>query len=192
MRVILFNLFPYRADSERKKKRRVVVELAVGVLAGLLICNAVGNEFAARVAKKGQFMSNLTAMEAEMAERVNVVQAKKDRVTVLKRQVNALKTVQAESLLASQWVSFLDATVPSSVSMTRLYVVKGVLHVNGFTNTVSSLAGWVDDMEAGNSLFQSVDLVTLVAPRDEADGVTAPRHVFEIRAQLREASHESR
>ena len=28
MRVILFNLFPYRADSERKKKRRVVVELA--------------------------------------------------------------------------------------------------------------------------------------------------------------------
>lgn len=192
MRVILFNLFPYRADSERKKKRRVVVELAVGVLAGLLICNAVGNEFAARVAKKGQFMSNLTAMEAEMAERVNVVQAKKDHVTVLKRQVNALKTVQAESLLASQWVSFLDATVPSSVSMTRLYVVKGVLHVNGFTNTVSSLAGWVDDMEAGNSLFQSVDLVTLVAPRDEADGVTSPRHVFEIRAQLREASHESR
>ena len=127
-----------------------------------------------------------------MAERVKVVQAKKDRVTVLKRQVNALKTVQSESLLASQWVSFLDATVPASVSMTRLYVAKGVLHVNGFTDTVSTLASWVDDMEAGNTLFKSVDLVTLVAPRDDAEGVSTPRHVFEIRAQLREASHESR
>lgn len=192
MRVILFNLFPYRADSERKKRRRVVVELAVGVLAGLLICNALGNEFADRLATKDQFMSNLEAMEAEMAERVMVVQERKDRVTTLKRQVNALKTVQRESLLASQWVSFLDATVPASVSMTRLYVAKGVLHVNGFTNTVSALASWVDNMEAGNTLFQSVDLVTLVAPRDDADGVTAPRHVFEIRAPLREASDEPR
>lgn len=192
MRVILFNLFPYRADSERKKRRRVLVELGVGVLAGLLICHAVGNEFADRVARKDQFMSNLEAMEAEMAERVAVVQEKKDRVTTLKRQVNALKTVQRESLLASQWVSFLDATVPAGVSMTRLYVAKGVLHVNGFTSTVSTLASWVDDMEAGNTLFKSVDLVTLVAPRDETDGVTASRHVFEIRAQLREADHESR
>lgn len=192
MRVILFNLFPYRADRERKNRRRVVVELAAGVLAGLLICNAVGSEFADRVARKNQFLSNLAAMEAEMAERVTVVQAKKDRVAVLKRQVNALKTVQSESLLASQWVSFLDATVPASVSMTRLYVSKGVLHVNGFTSTVSTLASWVNDMEAGNTLFQSVDLVTLVAPRDEAEAVSAPRHVFEIRAQLRGASHESR
>ncbi|BET27289.1 Tfp pilus assembly protein PilN [Limnobacter thiooxidans] len=192
MRVILFNLFPYRADRELKNRRRVVLELAGGILAGLLVCNAIGNEFADRVARKSQFLSNLAAMEAEMAERVKVVQDKKDRVAVLKRQVNALKTVQAESLLASQWVSFLDATVPASVSMTRLYVIKGVLHVNGFTNTVSTLASWVDDMEAGNTLFKSVDLVTLIAPRDDAEGATAPRHVFEIRAQLREANHESR
>lgn len=192
MRVILFNLFPYRADRELKKRRRVLAELGVGVLAGLLICHAVGNEFADRVIRKSQFLSNLAAMEAEMTERVDVVQAKKDRVTVLKRQVNALKTVQAESLLASEWVSFLDTTVPASVSMTRLYVVKGVLHVNGFTSTVSTLANWVDDMEAGNTLFKSVDLVTLIAPRDDAESVTAPRHVFEIRAQLREANHESR
>jgi Tfp pilus assembly protein PilN len=192
MRVILFNLFPYRADRERRQKHRVAIELAVGVLAGLLLCNAVGNEFADRVARKGQFLSNLAAMETEMAERVKVVQAKKDRVAVLTRQVNALKTVQSESLLASQWVSFLDSTVPPTVSMTRLYVVKGVLHVNGFTNAVSTLASWVDAMEAGNSLFQSVDLVTLIAPREDVATEAAPRHVFEIRAHLREASHESR
>ena len=64
MRVILFNLFPYRADRERKGRRRVVFEMGAGVLAGLLICNAVGNEFVDRVARKSQFLSNLAAMEA--------------------------------------------------------------------------------------------------------------------------------
>lgn len=185
MRVILFNLYPYRAFREDKRKRRIFAELGLGLVLGLALCYSIGNEFAHRVAEKQQFLSNLSARESDMETRVAHVQTMKDRVAVLDRQVKALKTVEEESLLASQWVSFLDQTVPANVSLTRLYVAKQVLYVNGFTDTVSSLAQWVEQMEAGNSLFKSVELVTVTEPGNEPQGAVVKRHVFEIKAQLR-------
>lgn len=159
MRVILFNLYPYRVLREKRRKRRVMVELTVGVALGLGTCYAIGSEFGARVARQEVFLGNLSAMESEMATRVAEVQAMKDKVAVLNRQVSALEAVEKESILASRWVSYLDGTVPSNVSMTRLFVSKDVLIINGFTDAVSSLAQWVDQMEAGNSLFESVDQI---------------------------------
>ena len=116
----------------------------------------------------------------------------KDRVTVLNRQVSALEAVEKESILASRWVSYLDGTVPSNVSMTRLFVSKDVLIINGFTDAVSSLAQWVDQMEAGNSLFESVDLVSVTEPKQTVKGVVDNRHLFEIKAILRGAEHAPR
>lgn len=185
MRVILFNLFPYRVLRERRKKRRVIVELTVGTLIGLSVCYSIGSEFEARVARQQAFISNLSAMESEMASRVAEVQAMKDKAAVLNRQVKALQAVEKESILASRWVSYLDGTVPSNVSLTRLWVSKGVLVVNGFTDVVSSLALWVDQMEDGNMLFQSVDLVSVTEQKTVAkEDVNRPL-MFEIKAILR-------
>lgn len=194
MRVILFNLYPYRAFREKKRRQRVMVELFTGLVAGLLLCFLVGNEFSDRAAKKEHFLSNLSAMEADVANQVLEVQAKKDRLAVLERQIGALQAVERESLLASHWVSFLDGTVPPRVSITRLSTVKDVLTVNGFTNAVSSLAAWVDQMERGNHLFHSVDLVTLTEPADGSKDAKkdGQRHLFEIKALLRGASDATR
>jgi len=189
MRVILFNLFPYRAMRETRRKRRVITELAVGSVLGFWVCYGIGLEFDARLERQQGFLGNLNAMESEMTSRVAEVQAMKDKVAVLGRQVNALKAVERESILASRWVSYLDATVPSNVSMNRLVVNKNMLVVNGFTDAVSSLAQWVDQMEAGNSLFESVDLVSVTEPKKTVKGVVDNRHLFEIRAILRGAEH---
>ena len=189
MRVILFNLYPYRVLRETRRKRRFMAELTVGVVLGLGACYAIGSEFSARVARQEVFLGNLSAMESEMATRVAEVQAMKDKVTVLNRQVSALEAVEKESILASRWVSFLDGTVPSNVSMTRLFVSKDVLIINGFTDAVSSLAQGEDQMEAGNSLFESVDLVSVTEPKQTVKGVVDNRHLFEIRAILRGAEH---
>ena len=51
MRVILFNLYPYRALRESRKKRRLIAELAVGSLLGLGVCYAIGTEFEAILTK---------------------------------------------------------------------------------------------------------------------------------------------
>ncbi|WP_334119128.1 PilN domain-containing protein [Limnobacter sp.] len=185
MRVILFNLSPYRVLRENKRRRRVVAELCAGLLAGLLFCYSVGSEFSDRVARKEQFLGNLSAMESEVATRAQEVQAMKDRLAVLNRQVSALKAVEEESLLASQWVSFLDGTVPNSVSITRVSAAKDVMTVNGFTDAVSGLAAWVDQMEAGNELFHSVDLITLTEPATGGGEKASQRHLFEIKASLR-------
>ncbi|WP_341237507.1 PilN domain-containing protein [uncultured Limnobacter sp.] len=189
MRVILFNLYPYRALRESRKKRRLIAELTVGSLLGLGVCYAIGTEFEARVDRQEIFLGQLSAMESEMAARVIEVQAMKDRVAVLNRQVSALEAVEKESILASRWVSYLDGTVPSNVSMTRLFVSKEVLILNGFTEAVSSLAQWVDQMEAGNGLFESVDLVSVTEPKKTVDGAIDNRHLFEIRAILRGTNH---
>lgn len=195
MRVILFNLYPYRNHRESKRRRRVIAELSAGLLVGLFFCYAVGSEFSQRVANKENFLSNLSAMEAEMATQAAEVQIKKDRVAELSRQVGALEAVEKESLLASQWLSFLDRTVPNGVSLTRLSAKMDAMFIGGFTSSVSELAAWVDQMESGNALFQSVDLVTLVEAQPNAgSGTTAITanntagqevHQFEIKALLR-------
>ena len=191
MRVILFNLYPYRALRETRRRRRLIAELTVGVVIGLAACYSIGSEFAERAARQEVFLGHLSAMESEMATRVAEVQAMKDKVAVLNRQVSALEAVEKESILASRWVSYLDGTVPSNVSMTRLFVSKDVLIINGFTDAVSSLAQWVDQMEAGNSLFESVDLVSVTEPKKTVKGVIDNRHLFEIKAILRGAQHAS-
>ncbi|MCE2745160.1 MAG: PilN domain-containing protein [Burkholderiales bacterium] len=185
MRIILFNLYPYRALRETRRKRRVVAELAMGAVLGLGVCYAIGGEFQERVARQEAFLGNLSAMESELAAQVAQVQAMKNRVAVLSRQVNALEAVEKESILPSRWISYLDATVPSSVSMTSLLVSQDVLTINGFTDAVSSLAQWVDQMETGNSLFVSVDLVSVTEPSGTDKKVQGNRHLFEIKAVLR-------
>lgn len=194
MRVILFNLYPYRNLRESKQRRRVVVELVAGVLLGLLLCYAIGSEFSKRVALKENFLSNLSAMEADMVAQAAEVQKKKDRVTELSRQVAALQAVERESLLASKWLSFLDGTVPQGVSLTRLSTKMDAMFISGFTSSVSDLANWVDHMEAGNSLFQSVDLITLVEPSANASEMSeaGEMHQFEIKAMLRGAQDAAR
>jgi len=185
MRIILFNLSPYLALRETRRKRRVVAELAMGAGLGLGVCYAIGGEFQERVARQEAFLGNLSAMESELAAQVAQVQAMKNRVAVLSRQVNALEAVEKESILPSRWISYLDATVPSSVSMTSLLVSQDVLTINGFTDAVSSLAQWVDQMETGNSLFVSVDLVSVTEPSGTDKKVQGNRHLFEIKAVLR-------
>lgn len=185
MRVILFNLYPYRVLRENRRRRRVLVELGLGLVLGLLVCLSISSEFDARLEAKQAFLGNLSAMETDVAARVQEVQVMKDRVAVLNRQINALEQVEVESLLASQWVSYLDSTVPSSVSLTRLKVEDDVMFINGFTSTVASLAKWVDQMEAGNALFKSVELISVTDPGGEGAGSAIPGHVFEMRAMLR-------
>lgn len=196
MRVILFNLFPYRVLRENRQRRRIYGELCAGALLGALLCYAVGAEFSDRVAEKQGFLSNLSAMESELATRVAEVQAMKDRVAVLGRQVNALQAVERESLLASRWMSYLDGTVPENVSLSRVMVQDGVMTVSGSTDAVSGLAAWVDKMEAGNSLFKAVDLVSVTDPGSSNNtGSAAPensRHLFEIKAILRGADDAAR
>ncbi|HEX4856433.1 MAG TPA: hypothetical protein VFV28_06435 [Limnobacter sp.] len=197
MRVILFNLYPYRLQRERRRKKRVISELAVGAALGLLLCWSVTVEFSRRVEEKQAFTARLGAIEEEVAARVQQIQAMKDRVAVLKRQVNALTAVEKESVLASQWVSYFDATVPANVSLTRLFVTDREIVLNGMTPAVSSLGQWVNQMEAGNRLFSSVDLVSVTEQLDKpgkqdrqvspSTSTSTSRHLFEIRALLREA-----
>jgi len=185
VRVILFNFYPYRVLRENRRRKRALVELGLGLLLGLMLCLSISSEFDARLRAKQAFMGNLSAMEADVAARVQEVQAMKNRVAELSRQIKALERVEAESLLASEWVSYLDSTVPSAVSLTRLMVEDDVMFIDGFTSTVASLAMWVDQMEAGNALFKSVELISVTDQVPERSDSTRPGHVFEMRVMLR-------
>ncbi|HEX4878338.1 MAG TPA: hypothetical protein VFV39_00705 [Limnobacter sp.] len=194
MRVILFNLYPYRERRNVAKKRRVLAEMAAAFGLGALLCWMVSAEFDARIRNQQTYLQELGQMEADLARRVHEVQQKKDRVTALKRQVNALEAVEAQSMVAGELIAYLDESLPEPVNVNRLLLADGVLYINGHTKAVADLAAWVGQLEVEDTLFSKVDLVFVRTPEindsvAKKDTQTPDLHVFEIKAILTGGVH---
>lgn len=191
MRVIVFNVYPYRDRFKKAKTIRVFSELGVGVSLALALAWGVNTDLTDRLGKQQSYKTELSRMEEEIASRVARVQAMKDEAANLRRQVDALEAVERDSLVASNVLSYLDAGLPKAVGLTKLNFAKNVLVVQGLAESVPQLAKWVEGMEGNSALFKRVDLVYL---KDEqlnpANGGKAPDgspHQFELRLELQSA-----
>jgi Tfp pilus assembly protein PilN len=186
MRVIVFNVYPYRDRFKKAKTVRVFSELGLGVSLALALAWGVSTDLTERLGKQASYKTELSRMEEEIASRVARVQAMKDEASNLRRQVDALEAVERDSLVASNVLSYLDAGLPKSVGLSKLNFANNVLLVQGLTESVPQLAKWVEDMEGNSSLFKSVDLVYL---KDELNGKEPDGgpHQFEVRLVLQGA-----
>ena len=186
MRVILFNVFPYRDRHIKNRTARVASELAVGVGLAILFTFLVWSDFDDRLQKQTQYLNELATIEAEIASRAARVQTMKDEAQRLRRQVNALESVEKESVQASHVLSYLDKSLPQAVALSRMSFKDSELVINGMADSVPQLAKWVEGMESNLSLFNRVDFVFLrdaTRPSEKPPTTDGP-HQFEIKLRL--------
>ncbi|HEX4843249.1 MAG TPA: PilN domain-containing protein [Limnobacter sp.] len=190
MRVILFNLYPYRTQRNQAKQRRVVLEILMAMFAVLVFCYLVRAELDGDLERQQIYLQELGRLESDIARQVAEIQSKKDRIQVLKRQIEALEAVERESLVVSDLMAYLDASIPNQVSLRRLAFEDGVLTLMGTTHAVADLASWLAHLEAESELFSKVDLV-FVRLKENASKVEggALEHEFEIKATIQRGGH---
>lgn len=189
MRVIVFNVYPYRDRFKKAKTIRVFTELSVGVALILALGWFVSSDLNERLSKQQAYKTELSRMEEEISSRVARVQTMKDEAETLRRQVDALQAVERDSLGASNVLSYLDAGLPKAVGLTRLNFANNVLVVQGLAESVPQLAQWVEGMEGNTSLFKRVDLVYLKDDGSASKNSTAEigPHQFELKLALQSA-----
>ncbi len=169
MRVILFNFYPYRERRETASLRRYLVALLGTAAAAMMLAVAVTQEFQARVNSKLIYLDKLEIFKMQVAEQVQQTKAIQARVEVLNRQVQVLKSIERDSIQVSHWLSFFEQTKPTPVSLSRIFTKDGALQLQGATTTVEVLARWVDQMEAGNAVFDSVGLINVLEQEPSSD-----------------------
>lgn len=198
MRVIVFNVYPYRDRLKKGKTARVLTELGVGALLALGVVVAISSDFSSRLALQSTYKTELSRMEGEIATRVARVQAMKDEVQDLRRKVEALESVERESLVASTVMSYLDVGMPRTVGLKKMSLTKGVMLIQGVAESVPQLASWVQAMEQNAELFKRVDLMYVrdveqtaaEKPKDAVVNLDLP-HQFEVRLELTGASKKT-
>lgn len=186
MRVILFNVFPYRDRHIKNRTARVAAELAAGLVVAILFAFLVWSDFDGRLQKQTQYLDELATIEGEIASHAARVQTMKDEAQRLRRQVNALESVEKDSVQASHVLSYLDKSLPQAVALSRISFKDSVLVINGVAESVPQLAEWVEGMESNLVLFNRVDFVFLrdATRLTEKPPTSDGPHQFEIKLRL--------
>ncbi|MFN4327282.1 MAG: PilN domain-containing protein [Limnobacter sp.] len=189
MRVILFNLAPYRAHRYRLARLRTTATLAAAVVVALLIPLCVSLDLSEREAAQTAYMEELGTVERQIADRVAKVQTLKDEMNRLQNQVDALEDVERKSLRVSRMFSYLEATMPGQVGLKSLTMKEGDWSVSGYTDSVPQFAEWVQGMEKEGSLLKDVRVKYLrqvdaqnpnAGPANSASDKAASPHEFEL------------
>ncbi len=173
MRVILFNFYPYRARRENAALKRYGMAMVGTATLAIALAFSVSQAFQARVESKLIYLDKLETFKAQVVEQVQQTKDIEARVEVLSRQVQLLKSIERDSIQVSHWLSFFEQSKPASVTLSRIFTQDGALQLQGATTTVEVLANWVDQMEVGNALFDSVGLINVLeqesSSRTDAD-----------------------
>ena len=189
MRVILFNLAPYRAHRYRLARLRTTATLAAAVVVALLIPLCVSLDLSEREAAQTAYMEELGTVERQIADRVAKVQAMKDEMNRLQNQVDALEDVERKSLRVSRMFSYLETTMPAQVGLKSLTMKEGDWLLSGYTDSVPQFAEWVQGMEKEGSLLKDVRVKYLrqvderntgAAPAETGGAKAALPHEFEL------------
>ena len=185
MRVILFNFYPYRERREAAVLKRYGMAMAGTASVAIALAFAVSQEFQARVDSKLTYLNKLETFKAQVAEHVQQTKEIEARVEVLSRQVRVLKSIERDSMQVSHWLSFFEQTKPVPVMLNRIFTENGALQLQGTTTTVDVLANWVEQMEVGNALFDSVGLIKVQEQEPSSASVVedpASSHGFSLTA----------
>lgn len=191
MRVILFNLVPYRERALHRRRMAVLAQCSAGVLLMLAGVLSIHAELSGREQAQVAYLGRLHAVQAEIEQEVLAVQAVQTELAELQRKIDAFDAVEHAALQPSQVLALLDATTPQSADVAKVQVKAGVLTLSGNTQSVPSLAVWVDTLERYTTLFEQVDVVSVVALERSAQPVASSppptaTHRFELTALLKQ------
>lgn len=180
MRLILFNLMPYREQREARL-RKVFFIKAVVAMAGLLgLWWSVDSHFTERLLEKEAQRERIKQAETDIANRVARVDAMKSELDQLKGKVETLKSLDQKAIWSGQILSLLDSTKPRSVYVASIKVKGDVLEVTGMTSAVPVLSTWVKLLETEGNFLRGAELKLINAKTSDGKVDPTGLHHFDL------------
>lgn len=162
MRVITFNLYPYRSGREKAQQQKALIELSAAAGLAVLSCLMFTWDFSSRLSTKQDYLAKVESMKQSIAleaEKTNLI--KKD-IDSLQSKVSAIESVGKEALIPSRVFALLDRSLPSEVVLKGVAFEGSQIKIYGFTTSVPSLAGWLQVLELDKDAFSEVSLVRVI------------------------------
>lgn len=196
MRVILFNLIPYREVQEVRRQRRFWLTTGVAIGLAALFCHQLTTELDDRIAQKKKFLSNIEEVALQVSDRAKQAEALKKERELLKSRVQLLEAVDQRSLAQCKLFERFDSSRPDRSRISSLELKGNGLSVGGNTADVPILSAWVESLEQDKELFKRLDIVSVEKWRpaqldknvkgghQDWPGVSVDFHQFALRAEL--------
>ena len=195
MRVILFNLLPYRQIRLQRQRKRFWIQTAAVLLISVFFSFLISNDLSERLTLKGDLLAQIENIEQQIKDQAARSRALKEERDDLNRRIQTLESVDGKSNRHSQLFSILDTSRPVTVSLVSLSLEKDELKLIGLTASLSELSRWVNDLKNEKSLFGQISIVEVRSMSDSVtdvsakpDGETALNaanlHEFELKLDL--------
>lgn len=189
MRVILFNLTPYRERREALQRQLFLGESMLVLLGALLLCWSVNSVLDEKVNAKQAYLDRIHALQQTVADRVAEVDGIKKKLTTLQRQVSVLKSIESDSRFSSELLSVIDQSIPQGMALKRIVVSRDKVFLIGRTDNVNTLARWVAYLKRFPKVYSDASLISVTLAQDTKtnDKGIAPAdalHDFELQLKV--------
>lgn len=159
MRVVLFNLTPYRKVIEQKRQRKFWMLSVLVLSLGALFCYQVTSELNDRLAAKQKFIEDIEEVTLQVADRARQAEALRKEREILQSRVRLLEAVDKRSMAQCKVFERLDGSRPERSRISSLNLKSGLLAVSGETADVPVLSSWVEQLDEDKDLFDQTDIV---------------------------------
>lgn len=189
MRVILFNLTPYRERRETLRRQLFMGESALALLFGVLLCWSVSSVLQEKVDAKQAYLDRVHALQQTVANRAAEVDSIKKKLATLRRQVSVLKSIESDSRFSSELLSVIDQSIPQGMALNRIVVSRDKVFLIGRTDNVNTLARWVAYLKRFPAVYSDAALISVTLAQDTQtnDKGIAPAdalHDFELQLKV--------
>lgn len=159
MRIILFNLLPYRQIRLQRQKKVFWTQATAVLLVAVAFCYLITDDLASRVNRKSDLLAQIENVEQQIANQASRSQALRSERDDLIRRIEILESVDAKSARHSQLFSLFDSSRPEQVSLVSLGFEQEQLSLKGLTTSLSQLSQWVNDLKEQSALFRQINII---------------------------------
>lgn len=180
MRLILFNLMPYRELREAWVRKVFFVKAASALVVLGLLWWSVDAQFEERLTEKQSQRERIKQAEADIAKRVAHVDAMRSELDQLKGKVDTLKSLDQKAIWSAQILSLLDSTKPRSVYLSSVKVKGDLVEIKGMTSAVPTLGTWVKLLETEGNFLRGAELKLIKSGTSEGKQDASGLHHFDL------------
>ncbi|MDH4396598.1 MAG: PilN domain-containing protein [Limnobacter sp.] len=180
MRLILFNLMPYREIRESRLRKVFFIKAAVAVAGIGALWWGVDSEFSGRLMDKQLQMSRIKQAEVDIAKRVARVDEMRVELDQLKVKVATLKSLDQKAIWSGQILALLDSTKPQAVYLDSIKVKGDVVQITGMTTAMPTLSTWVKLLETEGNFLKGAEVKLIKAKTTDGKVDPVGIHQFDL------------
>lgn len=167
MRVIVFNLVPYRQSRTLRKKSTFWAQAAAVAIFSALLGYLINDELNTRIMMKNDLLVQMETVQSQIANQASRAEALKWERDDLKQRIAILESVDKKSQRQSQLFAMLDEGRPKMASLSTLSLEKHRVEITGVTANLPQLSYWVSDLKSKDEFVSQVNIVEVTGVKTE-------------------------